>query len=92
MDHQIDSKKTLDWCIENSVFCFPTLSDDGETRVIVAKCGSVTASYNIEDPFDHAAIGLAVLLALAAAELGVKHYAKLKSTSSDNIQEDLGFK
>jgi hypothetical protein len=82
MDNYIDSKKTLEWCIDNSVSCYPTLSDDGETMFIIAKCDGVAATYNIEAPFDHAAIGLAVLSALSAVELGVKSYAKLKEDLS----------
>lgn len=78
----IDSKKTLEWSIENSAFCFPALSNGGETIFIIAKCDGITASYNIEAPFDHAAIGLAVLLALAAVEIEVKHFTELKEDLS----------
>ncbi len=87
----IDSKKTLEWCIENSVSCHPALSDDGKTIVIVAKCDGVAAVYNIEAPFDPTAIGRAVLSAFSSVERGVKHYAKLKANLSANFShEDLG--
>ncbi len=77
----IDSKKTLEWCIDNRASCYPERAT-GETIFIIAKCDDVVATHTIEAPFDPAAIGRAVLSAFSSVETGVKHFAKLK--------EDLG--
>jgi hypothetical protein len=85
MDTNIDSKKTLEWCIDNSPSCHTALSDDGKTIVIIAKCDGVAGVCNIEAPFDSAAIGHAVLSAFSSVERGVKHYAKLEAKLKADI-------